>query len=94
MPNVLTTNPIVLDTAGETSALTRAVVIKAIKWDAPGAAGAVCSLHDALNGNLLFEHTALAQNDGGAPLMFRPPLVARGLYLTTLASGKLLVYEA
>ena len=93
MANALNGNPIVLDTAGATSEVTHPLAITAIKYDAPGALGAVCSLHDANGGALLFEHTAAAQHSG-ALMVFAPPLHAKGLYLTTLASGKLLVYQA
>jgi hypothetical protein len=93
MANSLSTNPLVFDVAGATSAVTRPVAIKAIHWDNPGAANAVVTLDDAVGGNLVFEHHAKAQYDGGDTVHFDRPLIVPGLYLTTLDSGKLLVYE-
>jgi hypothetical protein len=93
MANSTTTNPLVFDTAGASSAITRPVGIKAIYWDGPANANDVCLLHDAQGGNIVFKRTAPAANIAGDVLHFDQPLVVKGLYLTTLASGTLLVYE-
>ena len=91
MANKLTTNPIVLDTAGATSAIAIPLGIQAIVWDNPGAAGAQCVLHDAAGGNVIWQCTAQAQYVGGR-IEFPRALRVAGLYLTTLGSGTVLVY--
>ncbi len=94
MANVLTTNPMVLDTAGATSAVTQPLAIRAIKWDAPGAAAQVCAIHDAAGGNLIYQHTSEAANKGNDMAFPGRGLMVSGFYLTTLTAGKLLVYLA
>jgi hypothetical protein len=95
MANSLTTNPMVFDTAGATSAVGHQVLITAILWDRPSAGGVKVTLNDADGGNLVFERSAKAQYDGGDTLHFDKPLPAPGLYLQAIDAGsKLLVYQA
>jgi hypothetical protein len=94
MANSKTTNPLVFDTAGATSALGRRAFIKAMYWDNPGAAGHQCILKDGNGGNLVFQRTAIAQYNGGDTVHFDKPLPAQDLYVDTLTSGTLVVYEA
>lgn len=93
MSNSLTTNPLVFDTAGATSAIDHLVLIAAISWDRPSAGGVKVTLNDADSGNLVFERSAKAQYDGGDSLHFDKPLPVPGLYLQAIDAGsKLLVY--
>jgi hypothetical protein len=89
--NILTGGVLIFDTAGATSAVTHAVGIQSVKWEGAGAADDAVVLHDAAGGKVVFEDTAPGKNLG-AYLSFAHAIHVRGLYLTTLASGKLYVY--
>ena len=88
-------NPLFFDTAGATSARSDALWINAIIWDsgASGAAGNVVLLHDAANGNVVFQATLAVAKD---VVIFKPakPFQVKGLYLTTMTNGTLLVYTS
>lgn len=90
--NNLTSNPIYLDTAGATSAKTTRMQIKAIVWwDNASTAGDDLEIHDAAGGNLIFAAVAPTAKH---TVIFAParPIFTKGLYLTTLDSGEVLVY--
>lgn len=91
----LTTNPIVLDTTGATSAITNALIISAIVWDsgASGAAGNTVLLNVSSGGAVVFAATLATAKD---TLIFCParPFRVDGLYLTTLSNGTVYVYLA
>lgn len=91
MANVLTGSPIVLDTAGATSLIASRVKIQAVKWVGNTQAGDVCVLHDASGGNVVWQAKAVGAN-ADIFNVFSPAILVKGLYLTTLASGTLLVY--
>lgn len=88
----------VLDTAAGTDVLAAnaPVKIKSIRW-APGAAvtaDAVVLTDSA--GNSIYEHTivtSLAVN-AGAPHVFEPALLVKGLKLPTISRGKLFIHTA
>lgn len=87
-------NPIVLDTAGASSAITNNMRILAIVWDsgASGTVGNTIAIHDAASGNLILGATLAVAKD---TLVF--PLGGvrvKGLYLTTLDNGTVYVYVA
>lgn len=96
MPNALLTAGvpvIVLDTAGATSLISDALRISSIVWDsgANGAVGNTVLLHDAASGNVVFQATlAVAKNT----IIWSParPVHVKGLYLTTIDNGTLLIY--
>ena len=93
MSNILTKNPIVLDTVGATSALAQKVRIKSLFWE--GAAnGNALALHDAASGNLIWESAWVTGNGPHQIYFGEMGLEVVGLYLTTLGGGKLLVYLA
>lgn len=90
MANNLVTNPIHLTTAGATSAITTRMQIKAIVWwDNAGTAGDDLEIHDEAGGNLIF---AAVASTAKYTVTFRHPIFAKGLYLTTLDSGEVLIY--
>lgn len=92
MANVLTTNPVLVDTAAASVATQRAR-IKAIAWD--GAAnGNTLLIHDAAAGNVIFQARANA-NDSGT-IIFAPaePVDVPGIYVTTIGGGTALIYLA
>ena len=86
----------VLDTAGAGDVLTAnaPVKIKSIRWS-PGAAvtgDSVVLTNSA--GDSIYEHqivTSLAVN-AGAPAVFEPALLVKGLKLPTIARGKLFIH--
>jgi len=93
--NILTTNPLYFDTVGSTSEVARGVWITAIVWDS-GSSGAVDDgvvLHDASGGNVVFQAELAVAKD---TIIFTPAkaIHAKGLYLTTMGHGTLLVYLA
>lgn len=95
MANSLITNPLVFDTTGATSLVSTAVIITSIVWDSgdSGAVGDNIVLHDAASGNVVFQATLAVAKD---TIIWSPAsnFRAKGLYLTTLDNGKLLVYLA
>lgn len=95
MTNILTTNPLILDTTGATSALTRLLYITSIVWDSgtSGAVGDQCVIHDASGGNIIFTATLAVAKD---TIRWQPanPYYAPGFYLTTLGHGTVLIYLA
>lgn len=95
MANSLTTNPLVFDTTGATSLVSTAVIITSIVWDSgdSGAVGDNIVLHDAASGNVVFQATLAVAKDT-IPWSPASNFRAKGLYLTTLDNGKLLVYLA
>jgi hypothetical protein len=90
---VLIGHTLVLDTAGATSAIAKELVIQSIYWDAPTTAGHTVVLHDAASGAVVFQDTAPGANLGRA-VSFPGGKRVKGLYLTTLASGVLVVNVA
>ena len=84
---------IVLDTVGATSAITDGMRISSIIWDTgtSGTVGDTVLLHDASGGNVVFQATLAVAKD---TIIWSPaePLKVKGLYLTTLDRGKLLIY--
>ena len=95
MSNVLTSNPIKLDTTGATSSITNGLRIIGFVWDSgdSGTVGDNVVLHDASGGNVVFQATLAVAKD---TIIFNPakPLDTKGLYLTTIDNGVLLVYLA
>ena len=94
MANTLTTNPMIFDTAGATSAVTRRVKIQTIVWSGDAiATGDDLALHDAASGNEILLTTASA-NDHETVVTFPLGLTVKGLYLTTMTSnhGTLKIY--
>ena len=94
MANILTTNPVQLDTVGATSAIARGLLISAIIWDSGGSgvAGNTCVIHsEAAGTNVIFSATLAVAKD---VIIFAPAksVYVTGLYLTTLANGLVLVY--
>ena len=94
MSNLLTKNPIILDTTDATSAITGRVKILAIVWDsgASGAAADICLIKNSSTGDAVFSATLNANNQticaylGGVEIY--------GIYLTTLTHGKVYIYIA
>jgi hypothetical protein len=92
MANDLTTgSPLIFDTAGATSVYDKRIGIQAIKWDAVAAADDVCLLLDKAGGHPIFADVASAKSLGKT-ITFPQGVLADGLYLETLGSGKLYVY--
>lgn len=95
MANDFTTNPLKFDTVGATSAISTAVNITSIVWDSgsTGAVGNTLALHDAASGKIVFQATLAVAKD---VIVWTPirPLNVKGLYLTTMTKGTLLVYVA
>ena len=89
MANVLTTNPIILDTAGATSAIARRVFIKAILWYGATNSAHTCVIHDASGGNIVFGASVTA---AGEVVTVNLNTRLAGIYLTTLGSGTVLIY--
>lgn len=93
MTNVSGINPLFFDTTGSTSAITSGQIITSIVWDsgASGAAGNVVLLHDASAGNVIWQATLAVAKD---TILWQPscPVFVKGLYLTTMTNGTLLVY--
>ena len=93
MANILNTNPIVIDTVGATSLIAKRRKIERIIWDdvAGGIAkGDIALVHDAAGGMVIWQCTASADdvhvNDSLGGIWFD------GIYVTTLAHGKLYIY--
>ena len=90
MPNDLTGNPFILDTAGGGVIFNDYIRIKHLRWVDAGAAGNHCSIQDAAGREIWrgvasganFEEDSLSEN-----LRF-----FKGLNLATLDSGKVFVY--
>lgn len=95
MANSFIANPLYFDTTGSGSAVTTGVIITGIVWDSgtSGAVGDVVLLHDAASGNVVWQATLAVAKD---VITFQPtkPLHQKGLYLTTMGHGVLLVYIA
>lgn len=93
MANDLTKNPIVLDTAGATSAISNPVTIRKIIVNGSGVAWSVV-LHDESGGDIVFQATEGATNtEQSRTYDFHPRIVASGLYATTLTNiTNVLVY--
>jgi len=91
--SVIAVNPLYFDTTGATSAVSNAVWITGFVWDSgdSGIAGDNLVLHDASSGNVVFQATLGTAKD---TVLFQPtsPLYEKGLYLTTMDNGVLLVY--
>ncbi len=96
MANILTTNPIQLDTTGATSALARSLLIAGIIWDSgdSGAVGDNCVIHSESAGTNVIWRATL--DVAKKTILFAPsrPTLVIGLYLTTLDNGLVLVYLA
>lgn len=92
MANVLTANPIKLDTTGATSAIANRLKIKAIVWDSgdSGAAGDNCVIHDANGGDVVWQATVGTAKETISSYL--GGVWVEGLYLTTLNNGVVLVY--
>lgn len=91
MSNVLTTNPIVYDTVGATSAITVALKINAIVWAGGDTAGDVCQIQTKSGGNIVF---AASIGTVGDTVVFCPtkPIEVPGLYLATMGGGTAYIY--
>jgi hypothetical protein len=93
MSNILTTNPILLDTASTSSVIiTRDFWVTAIEWDsgASGVVGDTVVLKDK-DGNILFD-LALNVAKGSEPRHFHQPVLCHGLIAHTIAHGTVYLY--
>ena len=90
MANVLTTNPIILDTAGATSLIARPLRIRTIVWYGATTAAHTIRIHDASGGNIIFGANARVADE--TIVVTLDGIRVTGLYLTTLDSGTVLVY--
>lgn len=91
MANNLTVNPIVLDTVGATSAITRAIKISHIRWTGITTTDHTAVIHDAASGNVVWSANGV---DGVDQHCDMHDMRFRGLYLTTLGSGVVYVYQS
>lgn len=85
MANVIDKNPIVLDTAGASSAISRRLEIQTIIISQSADTWAVL-LHDAASGGIVLDVTGTVAASGPTVINFPAdrPLVVSGLYATTL----------
>lgn len=98
MPNVLNTNPMVIDTAAASAVVTRMVAIMGFHWvpsDAV-AAGDEVVVTDK-DGNVIYHNNVgdngtAADSHRAAAVMFPRPLTAHGLIIPTLDDGTLYIY--
>jgi len=94
MANKLVTNPIVLDTAGATSLVNRAMAISSIVVIASADTWS-CVLHDALGGELVFQADSDVANHRSIYWSPANPVPVKGLYLTTATDiSKVLIYTS
>ena len=91
MANVVTTNPLVLDSTGSVS--TSRVFIKSIVWYG-GAAADSLRLLDASGGNAIFGADVVTGGETTKAWSPATPVEAPGLYVATLDGGVALVYLA
>jgi len=94
MSNVLTGNPLVLDTASTSSVvMTRTIFVEAIVWD-QGASGANTDqaiIKDKF-GNTKWSQTILTGNLVPASVSFPKPVPFEGIIMHTLGHGTVYVY--
>jgi hypothetical protein len=91
MANVITGNPLVLDTVGATSKITTPVSINAIIFMATTAADE-CKIHDSNSNRVIFDVTANANNQTIVFTPSEPIVCSQGIILTTLTHGQALIY--
>ena len=91
MANVLTTNPIVLDTTGSTSKLTGPMRIKSIRWTGCETNGHGVTLKSANGAYTLFDSVSTQWGmDSFSP--YGGINASEGIQLTKIDSGVLYVY--
>ena len=93
MANALDKNPLYLDTAGATSAITNPLVIQGILVT-PTAATWVALLHDADGGDVIFDGQGSAADPIYIPFTALAKFRVSGLYFTTRTNCRVSVYLA
>ena len=98
MANVITGNPIILDTAAATVVVSTPFLVSAIKWtvDNGGADNDTCVLQDK-KGVVKYEEILNIVTSGpvqAPPISFVPPVLFDGLICPTLSGGKVYIYLA
>lgn len=89
--NDLDNKPIIFDTAGATSAITENVTVQTIVWYGASSTDDIV-LHDASGGSVVFQSIFASEPQ---VVYFGPNGVSfKGLYLTTIDGGELLIYPA
>jgi len=89
MANVLTTNPVFIDTAAATVTAQHAR-IRSIVWD--GAAnGNTLVMHTASGGNVIFQ-ARWATGDPATLIFNLGGVAVAGIYVTTIGGGTALIY--
>jgi hypothetical protein len=93
MSNIITGNPIILDTAAATVIVSTPFNVSGIVWD-PGtsaANGDICLIKDKL-GVVKYSQTLITGNLVPAPCIFAEPVPFNGLILTTITHGTVYIY--
>lgn len=98
MANVITGNPIIIDTAAATVIVSTPFLVSTIKWtvDAGATDNDTCVLQDKL-GVVKYEEILTVITSGmtqAPPITFNPPLLFNGLICPTLSGGKVYIYLA
>ncbi len=85
------TNPIYLDTVGTTSKVTGPVTINAIVFKST-TAGDQCLINDANSYDIIFDATVHTAKETVIFTPARPIVASKGIILTTLTHGSVLIY--
>ena len=98
MANVITGNPIILDTAAATVVVSTPFLVSCIKWTVDDGAtdNDTVVLKDKL-GVVKYEEILTVITSGmtqAPPINFIPPLLFNGLICATLSGGKVYIYLA
>ena len=82
MANNLATNPIILDTAGATSAVSNPITVTSIIVNASADTWS-CVIHDKPSGNIIFQADSSVANHRSIYWSPAEPITFSGLYWTT-----------
>ena len=98
MANVITGNPIIIDTAAATVVVSTPFLVSTIKWTVDNGAtdNDTVVLQDKL-GVVKYEEILTLVTSGtlqAQPITFNPPLLFNGLICPTLSGGKVYIYLA